>query len=102
MEKEIQQQLEDLRESLQKSKSLHAWKELKDAEGVPRMPPAFQLYDPVKKDLEIEIGYFIGRTMDLHQALANRKEQWALLVRKEVIAMEREMAVIRAARQTSI
>ena len=102
MEKEIQEQLEDLRESLDKSKALHAWKQLKDAEGVPRMPPAFQMYDPVEKDLEIEIAYFLGRILDLHAALDDRQEQWALLARKELITMEKEMAIIRADRKSNV
>ena len=98
MEKDVQEQLLELNHSLERAKTLHAWKQLKDSEGVPRLPPAFQMYDPVKKDLSIEVSYFIARTMDLHEILNRHKGEWTIVAKNTLTAMEREMAVIRESR----
>lgn len=95
MEKEIQQQLSHLKQTVEKVKSLHAWKELKDWERNPDRPPAFQIFDPVNDDLNIEVNYFVSRAMELHRQLKNRKEEWAVVVRNQLIAMEREIATIK-------
>jgi len=98
MENEIHQQLEDLRQCLEKAKALHAWKQLKLSEKMPSLPPAFQMYDPVEKDLSIEVSYFIARTMDLHEILDGKQSEWAIVARNNLTSMEREMAVIRESR----
>ena len=98
MEKDVKKQLEDLRQCLEKSKALHAWKQLKLSEKMPSLPPAFQMYDPVEKDLSIEVSYFIARTMDLHEILNKHKGEWAIVAKNNLTSMEREMAVIRESR----
>jgi hypothetical protein len=95
MEKEIHQQLEDLKQCLEKAKALHAWKQLKDSEHSSSLLLAFQMYDPVEKDLTIEVSYFIARTMDLHAVLDEKQSEWAIVARSTLIAMEREIAPIR-------
>ena len=101
MEKKFQEQLEDLRQCLEKAKALHAWQQLKLSEKMPTLPPAFQMYDPVEKDMSIEVSYFIARTMDLHEILDGKQAEWAIVARSTLIAMEREMAPIRESRRSA-
>lgn len=94
MEKEIQQKLSHLKQCLEKVKNLHEWKKLKDSEQKSGYPPAFQIYDSVETDLKIEVTYFVSRAMSLHRRLRRRQDQWAIVARNELIAMEREIATI--------
>ena len=98
MQKEIQHELDEIRQSHEKVKALHEWKKLKDSEKKPGWPPAFQIYDSAEADLQIEVNYFVSRAMELHQVLDKRCEDWAIVTRNELISMEREIAVITAAK----
>ena len=96
MEKEVQQQLSQLKQSLEKIKSLHAWKELKQWERDRETPPAFQVFDSVDDDLHMEVSYFVSQAMTLHRRLRHRTETWARIFRNELVCMEREIAAITA------
>ena len=94
---EIQQDLDELRQSLENAQALHEWKELKASERKPGTPPAFQIYDPVNDDLNLEVNYFVSRAIKLHRTLDRRTEDWAIIARNELISMERDMAAIKCA-----
>ena len=94
MQEDIQQELDDLRQSLEKAKALHAWKELKESEQGPTYLPAFQMYDSRSKDLHAEVSYFAAKAVELRRRIFGIEEQWAIIARNILTAMEREMAVI--------
>ena len=94
MQEEIQQELEEIRQSLEKAKALYAWKQLKESEQGPGYLPAFQLYDTTSSDLHTEVNYFVAKAVELRRRVFGIEEQWAIIARNILTAMEREMAII--------
>ena len=94
MEKEIQQGVEEIKLSLEKAKSLYAWKKLKDSEQKWGHFTAFKMSDNTEMDMRMEVSYFTSKIVDLRRCINSKEEQWAITALNTVAVMEREMAII--------
>ena len=61
--------LKELKNSLDRIRSLCEWRQLGKAQRRKGEPPSFQLYDPIEGDIQLEVGVFHSRAFDIKDYL---------------------------------
>ena len=73
--------LDNLKESLEKIKSLVAWQQLKQSEHRLGHPPAFEMYDPIPDDLNNEYSRILMHISEFQRVLNGRKVRTLQFIR---------------------
>ena len=76
-EANVEAGLRQLSECLRQVRSLVAWGELAKAEARPGTPPSFRFDSGIDEDLRVQSGMFVKTSMELHEALGERRNSSA-------------------------
>ena len=88
MGKTIEENLTDLKKSLETLSSLTAWRNLKLAERRGGEPPSFQMYDPTESEIKREFAIFLMTLLDSRAALAKLPSSKVQKARSELLNLE--------------